>query len=62
MKLKILSWNVIGANDKVKRKVIKALIKSQGADVVCIQETKLQNVNVGIVRSFGAGRFSDWGR
>ena len=38
MKIKILSWNVRGANDRAKRKVIKALIRSQRADLVCLQE------------------------
>ena len=45
MKLKILSWNVRGANDRNKRKVIKALIKSQKVDVVCLQETKIQDMS-----------------
>ena len=36
MKIKNLSWNVRGANDKTKRKLIKAFIKTQKADVVCI--------------------------
>ena len=36
MKIKILSWNVSGANDAAKRKVIKAFIKMQRADVVCL--------------------------
>ena len=30
MEMRILSWNVRGANDRNKRKVIKALIKSRG--------------------------------
>ena len=41
MKLRILSWNVRGANDKEKRRVIKDVIKSQKVDLVCIQETKI---------------------
>ena len=36
MKVKILSWNVRGANDSEKKKVIKALIRSQKADLVCL--------------------------
>ena len=35
MKLRILSWNVRGANDKDKRKVIKAFLKSNKVDLVC---------------------------
>ena len=29
--------------------------------MVCIQETKIQNMNNSIVRSLGVGRFLDWG-
>ncbi|RVX05355.1 hypothetical protein CK203_013653 [Vitis vinifera] len=60
MKLRVLSWNVRGANDSEKRKVIKALIKSQKVDVVCLQETKMQEMSRMIVRSLGVGRCLDW--
>ena len=53
MKLKILSWNVRGINNLDKRKLIKAFIKSHRVDVVCIQETKIQNMDSSIVRSLG---------
>ena len=36
MKIKILSWNVRGANDTSKRKLIKMFLKTQKAGVVCI--------------------------
>ena len=36
MKIRLLSWNVRGANDKDKRKIIKSFIKSQRVDVVCL--------------------------
>ena len=41
MKLRLLLWNVRGANDYEKRKVIKALIKDQKVDLVCLQETEM---------------------
>lgn len=49
MKLRIFSWNVRGANDCDKRKVIKALIKSQKVDLVCLQETKIQEMSKRII-------------
>ena len=61
MKIKILSWNVREANDRNKRKVIKALIRSQRMDLVCLQETKIQDISWGIVHSLGVGRFLGWG-
>ena len=57
MKLHMLTWNVRGANNCDKRKVIKALIKKNRVDLVCLQETKIQEMSTGIVRSLGVGRF-----
>ena len=56
MKLRLLLWNVRGANDYEKRKVIKALIKDQKVDLVCLQEMSKR-----IVRSLGMGRCLEWG-
>ena len=36
MKIRMLSWNVRRANDNDKRKVIKALIKKNKVDLVCL--------------------------
>ena len=41
MKLRLLSWNVRGVHDSFKRKVVKALIRSQRVDLFCLQETKI---------------------
>ena len=60
MKLRILSWNVRGANDGAKRKVLKAFIKMQRVDVVCLQETKLKEVSNRMIRSLGVGRLLEW--
>ena len=60
MKLRILSWNVRGANDGAKRKVLKAFIKMQRDDVVCLQETKLKEVSNRMIISLGVGRFLEW--
>ena len=60
MKLKLLSWNVRGANDESKRKIIKTFIRNKKADLLCIQETKIQPMSKGVVRSLGSGRFLDW--
>ena len=61
MKIKIISWNVRGANDRNKRKVIKALIRSQKVDLLCLQETKIQEMSQGVIHSLGVGRFLGWG-
>ena len=58
MKLRLLSWNVRGANDSSKRRVIKAVIRSQRVDLFCLQE--IQTLLEGLVRSLGSGRWSNW--
>ena len=60
MDLKILSWNIRGANDISKRKIVKALLRSQRLDLFCLQETKIHSMSDGIVRSLGLGRFLEW--
>ncbi|RVW37924.1 hypothetical protein CK203_101883 [Vitis vinifera] len=40
--------DVRGANNCDKRKVIKALIKKQKVDLVCLQETKIQDMSKGL--------------
>ena len=37
------------------------MIKTQKADLVCLQETKIQEMISGIVRSLGVGRCLEWG-
>ena len=51
MNLKILSWNVRGLNEEGKRLKIHNLLRTWRADIVCLQETKLEWVTRGLVRS-----------
>ena len=60
MNLKLLNWNVRGANDRSKRKIIKSFVRKQKVDLLCIQETKIHLMSEGVVRSLGAGRFLEW--
>ena len=57
MKIKILSWNVRGVNDPDKRRVIKNFLRTHRVDLVCLQETKVQEMNNVMVRSLRVGRF-----
>ena len=60
MKIKIISWNVRGVNDPDKRKVIKNFLRSYRADIVCLQETKIQEMTVNLARDLGVGRRLNW--
>ena len=42
MKIKILSWNVRGLNDREKRRMINSVVRAQKADLVCFLETKVR--------------------
>ena len=61
MKIKMLSWNVRRVNNLEKKKVIKQFIRDQRVYLVCLQETKVQDMTLRMARSLGARRFTDWG-
>ena len=56
MKLRILTWNVRRANDCDKRNVVKPMIRSRRVDLVCLQETKIQEISTGLVRRLVVGK------
>ena len=45
MKLKLFSWNVRGVNNPDKRNVVRHFIRSQRVDLICLQETKIQEMS-----------------
>lgn len=61
MKLRILTWNVRRVNDCDKRNVVKPMIRSRKVDLVCLHETKIQEISTSLVRSLGVGKWLDWG-
>ncbi|XP_059429183.1 uncharacterized protein LOC132162996 [Corylus avellana] len=60
MKLSILSWNVRGLNKRDKRLRVSNLLRDWNADVVCLQETKIQCMSRNIVRSLWGRNHVDW--
>ena len=45
MNINCLSWNPRGLNDPKRRDVVSDLVASSSCQIVCLQETKLQNVD-----------------
>jgi exonuclease III len=43
--MKILSWNVRGLGDKEKRDLVQSTLFEHKPDIVCIQESKLSNID-----------------
>lgn len=60
MNLKILLWNVRGLNEGDKRLQIRNLLCSWKVDIVCLQETKLELITRGLVRSIWGCPYVDW--
>ena len=48
------------ANDGEKRKLIKSIIMSHKVDLVCLKETKVQEMSIQMIRSLGVGIFLEW--
>ena len=51
MNLKMVSWNVRGLNDKDKKLQIRNLIRIWCDDVICLQETKMELITRGFIKS-----------
>ena len=59
MNLKILSWNIRGLNEKEKQLKVCNFLHSWKADIVCLQETKLEWVTRELVRSIWSCLYID---
>ncbi|KAL4638233.1 hypothetical protein ACB092_03G133300 [Castanea dentata] len=60
MNLRIVSWNVRGLNERDKRLRVRNLIRMWKADIVCLQETKMELINRGVICSLWGGQHVDW--
>ncbi len=60
MKLCILSWNVRGLNNPQKRDQVKFWLMQWKCDIVCLQESKLDTLDRGIICSLWGNPYVDW--
>ena len=60
MKPKLLSWNVRGLNEGDKCMRGKNLLRQWKADIICLQESKLELVSSSVVRSLWGYQHMDW--
>jgi len=60
MNLKIISWNVRGLNCSRKRGIVRNIIRSWKADIVCLQETKLRGDITNIIKEVWGSRWVDF--
>jgi len=50
--VRILSWNVRGLNNNGKRALLRNVLRDWKCDLICLQETKMEDVEICDVRSF----------
>ena len=55
----LLDWNVRGLDCAARRKVVRDLVQDTGATIVCMQETKMQMIDRGVVCESLGQRFAD---
>ena len=60
MDCNFLVWNVRGLNNPARRAVVRSVIFNNNVSVLCLQESKLEFVDLGIVQQFCGSRFSDF--
>jgi exonuclease III len=51
---------MLGLNDQDKRPWVKHLLRLWKADIICLQETKLDLITRGIIRSLWGLQHVDW--
>jgi exonuclease III len=60
MNPRLISWNVKGLNQRSKRLKIRNLLRQWKADIICLQETKLELISNRIMKSLWGCQFVDW--
>jgi exonuclease III len=57
---KIISWNVRGLHDVDKCMCIRSLFRLRKADIVTLEETKLEQISKSTAQSLWGGQHLDW--
>ncbi|KAK1308944.1 hypothetical protein QJS10_CPA09g01069 [Acorus calamus] len=57
---KSLVWNIRGINDPAKRRAVRDLVAENQVQICCLQETKMEVLDLAIVRDIGAGFLDEW--
>jgi len=60
MNPKLLSWNVRGLNECDKRMRVKNLLRQWKANIICLQESKLELISSSVVQILLGCQHMDW--
>lgn len=55
----ILCWNVRGLNDVIRQDTVNLLVRDTAATMVCLQETKLHNMDHAVVQRTVGAKFAN---
>jgi len=55
----ILNWNVRGLNDGARQDAMNESVRSTGATIVCLQETKMQLLDQNVVIRTAGAKFAN---
>lgn len=58
--MKIVTWNCRGLNGVNKVREVKRMIHKQGVDIICIKETKMEQVISEWVNKVGGNKLQGW--
>lgn len=58
--MKMLLFNIRGVGSRVKRKEVQDLVRKNKIDLVCIQESKLDEVNENVCRLIWGNNICGW--
>ena len=56
----VLCWNVRGLNSKAKQLALSNAIKLSGCAIICLQETKMESIDMSVIKSCCPQRFDDF--
>ncbi|KAG5632605.1 hypothetical protein H5410_004322 [Solanum commersonii] len=57
MQFKLVSWNARGLNNRDKRSIVQSMMVDWKADIICLQETKLEGDIYDIIKQIWGGRW-----
>lgn len=60
MSIKILSWNVRGLNNRDRRRLLKEMVRKSKAEVVLVQESKLELVDCWVIYDLNSFSRTGW--
>ncbi|KAL8507818.1 hypothetical protein ACS0TY_018376 [Phlomoides rotata] len=58
--MKVMSFNVRGLGKRIKRNEIRSLIRSNGIEMCCIQETKMEKIDIRLGRELWGDKDCEW--